>query len=202
MGRLSEPVRYGTSEAARLLAVLTFAAATHGTADSAARIQNLTEDRPSSPLARTDTRENSNDYVNDVVASSRGAASAFDLRPHGQLERSTTPQEEVIGELRGVLLLKENWDGEGAQASNESSIRQAVDFVRLIGSNLWIPESMLHPSGRAGLFWNDNGIYADLEFTGTGFVTYYVERDGGKHKGVVPFDGKRMPRVFSTLLVV
>jgi hypothetical protein len=99
------------------------------------------------------------------------------------------------------LLLKQNWDGEGAQASNGASIREAVSFVRLLGDNLRLPEAMLHPSGRAGLFWHDGEVYADLEFTGDQLITYYVERDGGRHKGVVPFDSRRMPRVFSTLLM-
>lgn len=116
--------------------------------------------------------------------------------------RPTSAQEEAIGELRGWALLDANWDGEGAIRPNVASLREAEAFVRLLESEN-LPEPMLLANGRGGLYWNDNGIYADLEFTGDGNVTYFVEHGGfGRHKGVVKFDGEKLPRVLLALLEV
>jgi len=116
-------------------------------------------------------------------------------------DRATTHLEEAIGEIRQWALLTNNWDGEGAGPPIDSSLQEATSFICALPSQGMVPEPMLHPSGRAGLYWNDATLYADLEFTGNGEIVYYIERRGeGKHKGVVNFDGKKMPLVFTTLL--
>lgn len=119
------------------------------------------------------------------------------------VERVTTLREEAIGELRSWALLPANWDSEKAAAPDAASLKEAERFVRLLKVDQPVPEPMLLASGRAGLYWNDGDLYADLEFTGDGHVTYYVERRrNGKHKGMVAFDGSAMPSVFAALLPV
>lgn len=117
--------------------------------------------------------------------------------------RRTTPVEDAIGQIREWASLGANWDGEGASAPIGPSLREAASFLALLAPTSPVPDPMLLASGRAGLYWNDNKIYADLEFTGDRRVVYYIEQPGGgKHKGVVPFDGEHMPAVFSALLLV
>jgi hypothetical protein len=116
--------------------------------------------------------------------------------------RETTSLEKLIGEVRGWSALQADWDGEGARAPIPASIKQAASFACLLTTEQGeLVEPMLHPSGRAGLYWNEPGLYADLEFFGDGRVAYYIERGGEKHKGVVNFDSKEMPPVFDTLLL-
>jgi len=116
-------------------------------------------------------------------------------------DRPTTALEQLVGEIRSYGVLGDNWDGEGAVRPSLSSIRGAVKFVHLMDPSIALPEPMLFASGRAGLFWNSQSIYADLEFTEDQSITYFVEHRGkGKHKGVVAFDSKAMPAVFATLL--
>lgn len=127
----------------------------------------------------------------------------FDPAPQGELSgfRTTTPQEELIGEIRAWALLEENWDGEGAQVPTTASLKDAAFFINLLTHDDRLPTPMLHASGRAGLYWNEPGLYADLEFLGDGRVTYYVEKNGeDKHKGVVQVRQGKMPTVFSALL--
>jgi hypothetical protein len=116
------------------------------------------------------------------------------------LGRQTTPAEHVIGELRRWSLLSANWDGEDALAPVEASLKEAISFARLMLERDDV-EPMLHASsGRAGLYLKNNSLYADIEFYGDTRVAYYIERSGGKHKGVVHFDSKTMPSVFDALL--
>ena len=114
--------------------------------------------------------------------------------------RKTTEREELIGDLRSWRLLDADWDGEGANKPIETSLKQAESFARLYGDEGILPEPMLHASGRAGLYWRTDDLYADLEFLGDGHIAYYVERHGDKHKGQVYFDSKKMPAVFPAIL--
>ncbi len=190
----------GTSGASQLLGVLVLVAV-YGTASGAVPATQLHEERAKSRVT-TDIRGEALEHAGTGTPVWSGkAATTVDSASFVGATRATTTQEEVIGELRQALLLERNWDSEGAQAPIASSIKEAVSFVRLLGDNRRLPEVMLHPNGRAGLFWHDGEVYADLEFTGNRLVTYYIEREGGKNKGVVPFNSKRMPRVFSALLL-
>jgi hypothetical protein len=131
----------------------------------------------------------------------RGTLSSLSIAEPTQVDRQTTPSEEVIGQLRAWKFLGENWDGEGANIPNSLSIEEAVAFVNALTDDYPVPEAMLHPSGRAGLYWNERSLYADLEFTGEGNIPYYVEQTGtGKHKGAVVFAKGKIPPVLATLL--
>jgi hypothetical protein len=118
-----------------------------------------------------------------------------------QSARATTPREEVIGEIRGWINLGKNWDGEGADVPIPSSLKDSEYFIDLLSVGYHFPEPMLLGNGRAGLYWNEGDLYADLEFLGDGRVTYFIEHKGqGKHKGVVHFRRGEMPPVFAALL--
>lgn len=116
-----------------------------------------------------------------------------------QASRDTTPREHAIGEFRRWEQLPANWDGEGAAAPNVASLREASNFacLRAAGSEI---EPMLHASGRAGLCFRTATLYADVEFFGDGRASYFIERNGDRHKGVINFDSKTMPAVLETLL--
>jgi hypothetical protein len=115
------------------------------------------------------------------------------------LFRETTARELLIGELRSWRLFGPNWDGEGASAPDIGSLKSAEHFARLVSeSNL--PAPTLYASGRAGLFWNSPSLYADIEFLNGNRISYYIERAGDKHKGVVNYSADQMPPVLAALL--
>jgi hypothetical protein len=118
-----------------------------------------------------------------------------------EASRQTNEIEILIGEIREWLLFKPNWDGENASAPNTKSLQDAVSFLRLLSSEHTMPESMLHASGNAGLFWNDSNIYADIEFLGDGQIAYFINRNEDKHKGLVKFNSKHIPDVFPAILL-
>lgn len=115
--------------------------------------------------------------------------------------RVNTATELIVGELREWLLLDSDWDGEGALKPLKDSIAQTVGFVKLLDSTYYFPEPMLHSTGRAGLYWNEDDLYADLEFTGNK-VTYFIKKAGHKYKGAVDFNATVVPPIFQELLQV
>ena len=128
-----------------------------------------------------------------------GGDSEFDCL---QSPRSTTEQEHTIAVLRSWEKYEQNWDYEGAKAPILSSLRAASRFVCLLDDSFVMPEPMLHDSGRAGLFWGEDQLYADLEFLVNGTVAYYIERGERQEKGVICFDHRVIPEIFKTLLSV
>jgi hypothetical protein len=115
-------------------------------------------------------------------------------------ERQTSQIEKTVGELRRWLALAPGWDGEGAAAPIALSVESASDFVRLLPEDIADAEPMLHANGHAGLFWNESGHYADLEFLGDGRIAYFIQHHEDKHKGLVRFDSELVPQVLSALL--
>ena len=126
--------------------------------------------------------------------------------------------------------MEENYDGEGAKAPNADSISLAVDFVNLledskdktnysvslyweeydgdpskyisseIYNKLNIPEEMVNPNGNIGLFWETDGLYADLEFFDNDRISYFIKKDADIHHGSVLFERPNFPEIFQLLL--
>lgn len=129
-----------------------------------------------------------------------------DFAPVGHLlfgdtsDRATSQVEKIVGEFRRWVGLLADWDGEGAVAPNALSLESASDFIRLLPEALADAEPMLNANGRAGLYWNEGGLYADLEFLGDERIAYFIQRHEDKHKGVTRFNGELVPPVLSILL--
>lgn len=114
--------------------------------------------------------------------------------------RPTTQYERTIAELRNWHTLTNNWDGEGSSAPLVATLRSAEKFTGLLGGAITAPEPMLNATGRAGLFWDRPGLYADLEFYPNNKIAYYIEKNGDKHKGTVAFQEEQLPAMFAFLL--
>jgi hypothetical protein len=100
---------------------------------------------------------------------------------------------DVLNECRKFKRLKDNWDGEGALSPDTRSVSFAENFVCLLDESFGVPETMLHTNGRLGLFWNDNGVYADLEFIPDGSIAYYIKNKNNIFKGITAFNGVDIP---------
>ncbi len=114
--------------------------------------------------------------------------------------RETSEQEHLIAKLREWEWLGPNWDGENAAAPVTSSLQAANQFVCLLDRDAEMPEPMLHASGRAGLVWSNDDRYLELEFLLNGSVAYFCTAAVDKHKGVVAFDGRRLPPALVPLI--
>jgi hypothetical protein len=114
--------------------------------------------------------------------------------------RETTEQEYLIANLRAWEHLGPNWDGEGAHAPKLSSLRSASNFVCLLSQSAISPEPLLHASGRAGLSWDDENGYGELEFLNDKQAAYFFTKGDDKHKGVISLDGSSIPPVIAALI--
>lgn len=128
------------------------------------------------------------------------SASNDDSYLNAEVVRSTTASEKIIGEIRQWSLVEANWDGEGASPPSSQSIKGAVSFIKLISENAVLLEPMLLASGNAGLYLNESSLYVDIEFLSDERISYFIKRNGDKHKGVLTFDNEKMPAVFQTLI--
>lgn len=111
-----------------------------------------------------------------------------------------TQKEKLASEIRGWSLLDDDWDGEGGLKPVNQSIKEAISFVALLDEKPILPEPMLLSSGHTALFWNEDNLYADIEFLGDGRIAYFIKKNGDKHKGVLEFKSQKMPPVFTALL--
>ena len=121
--------------------------------------------------------------------------------------RQTTPIEIAVSQLRKWRHLKENYDGERARAPDMASLIDAESFVRAWLDLSLTPEPMLFANGRAGLFWDERGVYADLEFHGEGRLSYLVKIAGANqgqasetHRGVMQLHADRAPEIIAKLM--
>lgn len=116
--------------------------------------------------------------------------------------RAAANAMDSFTQLRGWEKFQSNWDHEGANAPILSSLRAASQFAGLLDNRFIMPEPMLNDTGRAGLFWSEDNLYADIEFIENNFIAYYIERNNGRHKGVVAFDHQQIPPVLVPLLKI
>ena len=151
----------------------------------------------SCPVQKTTIR--SRGVVPSIAIGSSATTTYVVEDKYPNVARQTTSCEELVGEIRGWSLLGADWDGEGAAIPLYQSLKEAVSFVRLLGE-ISLPEPMLLGSGHAALYWNEDNVYADLEFLGDGRIAYFVKRHGDRHKGVLAFDSTEMPVVFPALI--
>lgn len=111
-----------------------------------------------------------------------------------------TQKEKLTNEIKDWSLLDDDWDGEGGLKPVSQSIKEAIMFVALLDEKIILPEPMLLSSGHISLFWNEDNLYADIEFLGDGRIAYFIKKNGDKHKGVLEFKSQKMPPVFTALL--
>lgn len=147
---------------------------------------------------RTVTSAKAKSFIDNLLVANSPTQSLPILDDNVQV-RPTTEQEKIVGNIRKWAHLTANWDGEGALPPSKESLRYAAAFISLLTETVELPDPMLNHNGRPGLFWDNDNLYADLEFNNDK-IAYYIEKNGDKHKGVVNFSTQKMPAVFATLL--
>lgn len=93
------------------------------------------------------------------------------------LETSVQHQrlEDALIALDGVYqeCCESNWDGYGAEAITEDAYQEAFKLLRLLPSNIPIPEIVPEPDGAIGLEWSKGRRFVFVaSVCGENFITY------------------------------
>jgi hypothetical protein len=109
-------------------------------------------------------------------------------------------KEMLTNEIKNLVFLDEDWDGEGALKPIRQSIREAIHFVSLLDEKIILPELMLLCSGHISLFWNENNLYADIQFLGNGSIAYFIKKNEDTYKNVIEFKLQEIPNIILHLI--
>lgn len=95
-----------------------------------------------------------------------------------------------LTELNEVFLecLDEGWDGYSARPLSIASYTDALNFLRLIPTNIYAPDIVPEPSGGIGLEWisSEAGRFV-LSFDGSGTYAYAgIFKTGARVRGIEP----------------
>lgn len=96
----------------------------------------------------------------------------------------------LLTDLEEVFLecLDEGWDGYNARPLSIASYTDALNFLRLIPTNIYAPDIVPEPSGGIGLEWisSDTGRFV-LSFDGSGTYAYAgIFKSGARVRGIEP----------------
>lgn len=123
--------------------------------------------------------------------------------------RETSEIEHLVGQLRNLPNLHDNWDGYGGVTPERDAVEYAVAFLNLASkeiSGLPMPRPSLAGSGEVGVYWSfgEHGFYGDIGFFADGRMNYYVEEKGGRYasEGGIMFDRNKLPDQLLNLLKV
>lgn len=78
---------------------------------------------------------------------------------------------ELIGSYE---LLPVGWDGEAGLPASKQQIAAAKAFLDKLPAGIPLPSPQIAPTGAVGLYWDVNGVYADLEFNGDDSLDLYI----------------------------
>ncbi len=103
---------------------------------------------------------------------------------------SKTISCQRLTELNEVFLecLDEGWDGYNARPLSIASYTDALNFLRLIPTNIYAPDIVPEPSGGNGLEWVsfDTGRFV-FRFCGRGTFAYAgIFKSGARVRGIEP----------------
>jgi hypothetical protein len=88
--------------------------------------------------------------------------------------------QKLIFSIRNYSTFEQNWDGYNGKPPTETTIKNSIDFLRQLPSNILVPFAGLSGDGEINLFWDINNIFIDIGFTGDSKYSYYARNSHGE----------------------
>ncbi|WP_204103249.1 MULTISPECIES: hypothetical protein [Spirulina sp. CCY15215] len=91
-------------------------------------------------------------------------------------EKVTTWQiqfNNLIKTISSYLDLPNDWDGYDGVVPTSQTIQDCIFLIKRLPKSIDIPKPMLGGSGTVGLYWEKDGLYAEICFEGDGTFWYY-----------------------------
>lgn len=91
------------------------------------------------------------------------------------LAKKQSLRETVEQAVRAFLAYPPGWDGQDAAMPSNKVVDDAIAFLRMLPLTTASPRPGLSNDGELSLFWQKNGVYIDVGFTGDGMYSYYAK---------------------------
>jgi hypothetical protein len=95
---------------------------------------------------------------------------------------------KLVYEVIQYALLEAGWDGEHSLPPEPEAIKLAIDFIRLIPSDIPFPRPMITSTGIVGFYWDGDTAYVDIEVDRRGQFSVYsiIKKTDPKQDSWVP----------------
>ena len=85
-------------------------------------------------------------------------------------------EQALRAELNSYAKLKNNWDDEGATAPSAKAVQDAIAFLDSRPEGIPLPLPEVASIGDVGIYWDEDDIFAEVQFGGDQAYSYYTER--------------------------
>ena len=79
-------------------------------------------------------------------------------------------------EIQAYASLTDNWDGDGATAPAAQAVQDAIEFLNGRPHRIPLPLPEVASIGDVGIYWDEDGIFAEVQFGGDQAYSYYAQR--------------------------
>ena len=79
-------------------------------------------------------------------------------------------------ELGSYAELTDNWNGEGGVAPPKEAVRDVISFLDARPDDVRLPLPEVASVGDVGIYWDEDGIFAEVQFGGDRRYSFYAER--------------------------
>ena len=90
--------------------------------------------------------------------------------------RLSEEEAELRAEIQSYANLTNNWDGEGAAAPPDQAVKDAIAFLDSRPDSIPLPLPEVASIGDVGIYWDEDGIFAEVQFGGDQAYSYYAQR--------------------------
>lgn len=104
----------------------------------------------------------------------------FDPEEACDYRAEDNPKKETIDQIKRFKFLEPGWDGYDGVTPSMNAVEDTITLVKALPDNFPLPKPMVSGDGEVGLYWKQENIFIDLEFSGNSFVTYYARAANGK----------------------
>jgi hypothetical protein len=135
--------------------------------------------------------------MSTVMRSARGASAFTEIEPSSPVaegalvfsraeDDSTHNWSEMRDELLCILMLKDNWDGEGTEAPHPSVVFGAIKLAQNLEAQGWPPAERIIASVNGTIYfeWHTPFGYQEIEVTSQ-FDAEYRQVEKGSDKAIV-----------------
>lgn len=121
-------------------------------------------------------------HTNDIPAITQ-------LPPPATSQATDKNFDLLISKLADFLKLTPGWDTEESVPPSVESIEDTLSFIkRLRVLNFPYPQPMLSTEGQIGLFWDESGVFIDIEIEGNNKISYFAKDTNGEKIGADDID--------------